>query len=324
MKKNRSMCFSVLHGSGVYYWNSSSDIENIQTGKKFRAMKINANVFTLPHFKLYIEMPPRIPDVEWPLDLVSIDESQSNECMESADIINSGTEKTTTYYAFLFDVPGIEKGKSLRTVVENKSGDQKDCYIKRAACGLVKVLSDLNEKGWYLSGIDLDHIYFSTDYGRIIMGFSTLYRFLNISDNYFEVNKYPMEFMEPALWIRKVFYPDVRTQNFCITATLFYLLVGRHPYNGHLVIIGGRQLQDVYFEWMRLPVFIFDPDDKSNSLGYFEEDRSYIETWGSLPEEIRNMFCRSLSKKCAERTGDDAPCNVEEWKLEFQKYGWGR
>lgn len=137
---------------------------------------------------------------------------------------------------------------------------------------------------------------------------------------------YPVEFAEPAVVQGRQEYFDYRSQNYSMAAMFFYLMFGRHAYDGKLM--DGymddteREHYEKFRDYHKMPVFIFDPEDDSNALGTFADEQAILDLWTEVPEKLKYLFLRALRQENAERTGKDNTPLPEEWLNCFELLGW--
>lgn len=117
-----------------------------------------------------------------------------------------------------------------------------------------------------------------------------------------------LEFLPPWLALDQPNQMDLVCEYYSIAAMLFRVMVGRMPYQGRLMdghgnmmnlqmdtdAIVHRRMFEVYLQH---PRFIFDPEEKENTIGLFENEKKYKERWRALPEAVQAMFQRVLSQK---------------------------
>lgn len=101
-------------------------------------------------------------------------------------------------------------------------------------------------------------------------------------------------FMAPEI-VRREAVPSTATDLYSLAVLLFYVLMVGHP------LVGRRELEfqpwDDHAESVlfgREPLFVFDPDDPSNSpLPDLHE--GVLTNWGLYPEQIRQLFTRAFT-----------------------------
>ena len=141
------------------------------------------------------------------------------------------------------------------------------------------------------------------------------------------VEKYPLDFADPSLIQGLIPAPDRQSQNYSFAALLFYLFFNRGPYDGGL--FAGYPDDTPYNHEtrlkyiLRLPIFIFDPDDDSNAPGFFAEDDEIITLWSECPEVLKSLFLKALPRVRAERREKNiARPEPLEWLAAFKSLGW--
>ena len=119
-------------------------------------------------------------------------------------------------------------------------------------------------------------------------------------------------FMAPEISRREV-YPNRDSDFFSIAVILFYMWSKGHPFEGKVFVEDFVKLG----EYMRNPVFVFHPTDKSNTAEtkdkYFA---SVIYWWNALPENLKALF-RKAFVNTLEIPKDRI--SVTQWITEFQK-----
>ena len=134
-----------------------------------------------------------------------------------------------------------------------------------------------------------------------------------------------MEFADPSVVCGQAPELSFRSQNFSLCALLFYLLMGRYAYDGSMLV--GYPDNDSYNHYVKfrdyhkIPVFIFDPADRSNAIGTFEEERRTITLWEEAPEELRGWFLHALCRPPSAANPAESPA-PENWLALFRHLGW--
>jgi hypothetical protein len=147
-----------------------------------------------------------------------------------------------------------------------------------------------------------------TDYGEIIFDYSHLIvrdkeQYPGAPNYFMDPGEYLLDFAMPSVVEGRLVRPCRQVQNYCLTAMLFYLLIGKLPYDGPLMMgfpdtnpIEHMHKFEVYH---KNPVFIFDLADTSNQLGAFAADEKFIDAWEELPIQIQEVFRETLRKENA-------------------------
>jgi serine/threonine protein kinase len=101
-------------------------------------------------------------------------------------------------------------------------------------------------------------------------------------------------YMAPEI-VAKGAKPDIKTDRFSLSVVLFLLWVRNHPLEGKAacpVCMDAKHEKQIYGE---NPVFIFDPDDKSN-IPVQGLHKGAIANWPQLPVYLREEFSKAFSK----------------------------
>jgi len=101
-------------------------------------------------------------------------------------------------------------------------------------------------------------------------------------------------YMAPEI-VAKGAKPDIKTDRFSLSVVLFLLWVRNHPLEGKAacpVCMDAKHEKKIYGEE---PVFIFDPDDKSN-IPVQGLHKGAIANWPFLPGYLQDEFIKAFSK----------------------------
>lgn len=119
-------------------------------------------------------------------------------------------------------------------------------------------------------------------------------------------------FMAPEI-SRKEVYPNEESDFFSIAVILFYIWSKGHPFEGKAFVEDFLDLK----EYMKNPVFIFHPTDKSNSAETDEGDfEDVVYWWNALPEMMKKLFTKAFVDKLEERRNR---ISVTQWIARFQE-----
>lgn len=101
------------------------------------------------------------------------------------------------------------------------------------------------------------------------------------------------DFMAPEIVLRKSM-PTIRTDLHSLAVLIFLLLVGAHPLVG---VRGARRDAEANLMLFGTnPLFIFDPNNRSNAPLRGEDGKSGAEcVWECLPDHMREVFCAAFS-----------------------------
>ena len=203
---------------------------------------------------------------------------------------------------------------------EVKKISWKEPRIRELLFRIPEAFRKLNEAGYLNMDFDFSHLYIRDD-KSIMFEYTNLMMPLKATPAQGREalcrGEYPYEFAEPALVQGTLKLPDLDMQNYSLTAMLFYLMIGRMPYDGPL-LLGLTDNNEVEHEhryevYHKTPVFIFDPQDSSNHLGEFAADQKVIDLWEELPEQIRELFTQTLTQQNALRKREVSNPSPAQW-----------
>ncbi|MDR2476787.1 MAG: serine/threonine-protein kinase [Treponema sp.] len=109
-------------------------------------------------------------------------------------------------------------------------------------------------------------------------------------------------YMAPEI-VAKHANPDIHTDRFSLAVVLFLLWTHNHPLEGKAacpVCMDAKHERTIYGE---NPVFIFDPEDKSN-IPVQGLHKGAISNWPQLPEYLREEFTKAFSKDLLSNPGN--------------------
>lgn len=349
---SEDLLYSCIYGSGIYQATGqmvqdsfdgdngevhlSPLLHNIITGEDFYMKRINCTHQMREKYKDRIMRPPSRNHILWPSDLVNLEEKRI-ECslyvmQEYTDTLSKeGMKGGNCGLLFPYDgyphmINGIQRLNQIRTI------SWKNNEIRRIAYQIIKAIEDINRCGYVYEDIHLSRIFFM-DNDEVYFNFSSLAFAMadifsedaNISCAIHE-NEYPIEFADPAVYRGLHKNLDFQSQNYSLAALLFYLFMGQFPYDGRLLtgyVDDSIQHHYVKFrDYLKMPVFIFDPDDKQNALGAFAEEETVIELWDELPEQMKDVFISTLRRSNAERTDFVDNPTPSMWLDYFKSVGW--
>ncbi len=331
--KKSDLYYSVLYGSGLYSLTSGkvTDPINGEESVNFSNVLFSESFFSrslgrelgkeeLEHYKRLVLSPPDIKNMLWPSDIVELGKKQIIDGVEKLDNIYAydiAREKISERdYIFLFKNKNYPQTISLEEqldLLEQRYGgglsdrskwqNYRNTEILSLAKGLVEKIDKLNRDGYlYLdfhpSRIRVAKSEIYLDFTNLIYDMEDIYNSRVYRPEY---EKLPIEYTEPELYKGQKKGIDFSTQNYSLASVLFYLLVGRHAYDG---LLRAADIDDssynhyIKFEKMtNNPIFIFDDKDKANHPGHEAKDEALLERWNTYPEAMRNMFTMTLARK---------------------------
>lgn len=209
----------------------------------------------------------------------------------------------------------------------------KNPEVKKMAIEIVKTIRDLNQQGYLYFDMHLSRFFFKEN-GEVYLDFSQLITLNQIQWNSFDIKSdylaqqlFPVEFAEPAIINQVGSNPDYQTQNYSLTALLFYLFFNHYAYDGRM--LEGKADNTVSNHYIRFQLyhkitkFIFDDEDEENKLSTFDYNEAVIQLWKEFPEQLKEKFKRTLKNKNAMREISNIYSPTpDEWLADFQEVGW--
>ncbi len=281
--------------------------------------------------------PPRTERILWPVDLIELPSQRRDACTlfvdhdYSAERLSLGRRRGD--YAVVLPVPSfgrLESGASRLARLSPRSW--KNPEVQSLAVQLADLLDRLNQDGYTYHDFHLSRMFF-VDKDRLYLDYSNLIcscnHLLEGADAFLRLprgHNYPVEFGDPAVVRELIPAVDMQSQHYSLCAFLFYLFFGRYPYDGSLLsgyLDDSPYNHDIKFrDYHRMPVFIFDPENRCNAIGAFEEDQEVLALWRDCPENLKELFVETLRRENAERTVpvDNPPPG--EWLSRFYQLGW--
>ena len=314
-------------------------LRNWQTGETFFLRRVNLENRWVKnaYFRRILE-PPRTERIFWPVDLLPLPDELRAECTLFVDHeyvpIHTPPEQRKGEYAVALPMPKDKKRTSGTERLARLKKNWKDEKTRNVAVQLTEAVADVNREGYLYHDFHPSRICFG-DKERLFLDYSNLAcsygERIEEADAFLrkpEKNTYPLEFAAPGIIQGQNATLSFRSQNYSLCAFLFYLLIGRYAYDGALLAgypDDNPYNHDVKFrDYHKLPIFIFDPDNTSNAVGAFEEDKAVVRLWEECPEELRGWFVHTL---CLRPNGleeaTDYP-TAENWLALFRRLGWSK
>ena len=348
------LCYSSIYGRGVYRvteqnvqdpvycgrenTGTSPLLENIITGEVFYMRLVTCNHNSMLRYKDRILNPPDRSRILWPVDLVTLSEEQKRPCSLYAANIYSASSSAANpncSRAVLFPFGDYPARVDLDTRLSRvKDKTWRNPAVRKMAYQIITAIGRINSYGYVYNDFHSSRLLFD-DSDDLFLDFSTQIHCrgeLDSSDGKvrtmcaIKAGEYPLEFAEPAAVQGKIGHFDLRSQNYSLTALLFYLLFNRYAYDGRLLTdyIDDSVLHHYskFKAYHLLPVFIFDPNDMQNALGAFDDELAIIELWNECPENIRKMFEEALKQENALRTVMHNTPTPQDWIIAFKKANW--
>ena len=180
--------------------------------------------------------------------------------------------------------------KSIVDMMKRKAEPSFYCLCK-AAFNLTKGYQMLHSKGYSYRDISFGNVFFNPDNGEVLICDND-----NVSVNGRDDSSVygTPRFMAPEIVAGKA-KPSRNTDLFSLSVLLFYMFMLNHPLEGKLEAeIKCMDIHAMNKLYGSSPLFIYDPDDKSNRplAGY--QDNALV-FWDLYPQYLKDLFINSFT-----------------------------
>ena len=331
-----SYLYSKLSGFNIYDVDLDSvnvdvpfPVKDIRAdvGNGYVASVINCHKIPLPlgkaaWFANMIRNPVQQDLFEWPLDVVEVD-------------------KDGSFYTCLVLKKNEYLGmKPIRELLYQPSMseilDWRDPFILTVCKNIVSAMETLHSHGYIYNDFNIDNILYDPGTGKVLFKFNDSIRINGCRTKFDEVEREDIspEFAPPYIYDNDKYdrYLSFESDNYQLASILFRLMIGKLPYAGMDLMNYGVVIDpffDVdenahahYFEhYHEYPHFIFDENDKTNSLSHTSASELPKERWKKLPDRVRQMFSGVLCQKTAEDLSAGHVPTAQEWLNALSKLG---
>lgn len=161
----------------------------------------------------------------------------------------------------------------------------------RAAFNLTRGYQNLHSMGYSYRDISFGNLFFNPDTGDVLICDND-----NVSVNSQDDSAVygTPRFMAPEIVLGTA-KPSRNTDLYSLAVLLFYMFMLNHPLEGKLEAdIKCMDIHAMNLLYGKRPIFIFDPDDKSNRpvKGYHDNAIIY---WDIYPQSLRDLFTESFT-----------------------------
>ncbi len=312
-------------------------LENILTREIFYMKQAGLSDEQYERQKRNISGPPSMGNILWPIDMIDLDNKAIDCSLKLANRYTDSDKEEKTYshsVGILFkyeDRSELINAKARLKQIRELSW--KNPVVLKIVKNIVQNIESLNRCGYVYEDIHFSRMYFNKedelflDYSGIVLYMADIFSKNAKKMCEYQENEYPIEFADPSIYRGLKGNLDFQAQNFSLAALLFYLMLGRYPYDGAL--LDGHNDNSImnhyvkFRDYIKAPVFIFDPNDKQNALGSFAEEIDIIKLWEDLPSDLQNMFSIIFVQSNAERKNIIDNPTPSMWLNAFLKLGWG-
>lgn len=312
--------YSLISGYGVYERQSGEtevpglgvcgQMQHVDTGELFYAVVQEPSEAFCRRMIDTIER--RIPDSQWifPCDLA---ENAAGEC------------------ALLFSANVYPQCPAVLDIAEGHRGFD-DPLVLQTAFWLLDRFSALWDSGFLTADFDLSDYTYDPARNMGSIAFSA-FTAVRLSDRGEKMPAYTIRSVSRIAQNRGLCDPygfseqhdryqfDSDSFLISVAATLFYLLIGRMPYDGALqdddrydMVMNPARFWGHCYPYR--PYFIMDKADGArNRIGEYPEELEQIARFARLSPELKEMFCRSLRHDSVMRITSNEWYTPGEWKL---------
>ena len=287
--------FSCLSGHNIYIQSkyNSACMVHLDSNTEVTIRHINNMDASAAKSKwrFFIENPIDIKNIIWPFDIVELPNGDAG---------------------LVFRARAFPKLVPIKTLMYNSSllGWTKP-DIKEIVTNLLYTFDNLHKGGYTYHIFDMDKIFYNAQSKDVLFDFSagiSISPKSEFADSYIDKQCVALEFLPPWKDFSSRDSLSLFDDYYSISALLFRLLIGRMPYQGRLMD-GHGDLMDhmrdideddhirMIEHYHSHPVFIFDRNDKSNSIGLYTHEERIVELWADLPEKIKDMFADVFSSE---------------------------
>lgn len=257
----------------------------------------------------------------WPLDMIDIPENEEHR------------------YYLIFNLKAYPEYERLSRISRNKQylglENPNICEVVR---NYIDAFIELHNSSFMYVGFDDDNILINSKNKSLLFPFI---EYMSGDINkilYLKVKNHFSEVIDPYAYLNRTidgkqiendaYLYDFNSEMYAFTSILFRLLVGLYPYEGMLMAGNVNNYEsDNNYSWItkyvESTIFIFDPEDKSNSIDVFNEYKINVKRWNSLPDEIKNMFIKVFNRSNVLRENSSVEYySPSEWKTVLEKFDY--
>ncbi len=183
--------------------------------------------------------------------------------------------------------------KNYRSIVDlmKRKAEPSFYTLCKAAFNLTKGYQKLHAMGYSYRDISFGNLFFDPDTGNVLICDND-----NVSVNGKDDSSVygTPRFMAPEIVLGKA-KPSRNTDLFSLAVLLFYMFMMNHPLEGKLEAeIKCMDIHAMNKLYGTNPVFIFDPDNKSNRPVRGYQDNALI-YWDLYPENLKSLFTQAFT-----------------------------
>lgn len=245
----------------------------------------------LEKWRFFIEQPVDIRHIIWPVDFVQLDEQHTGLVFPCR-----------TY-------PGMEPIRTL--LYDSDLLDWRHSDIQAVIANLLEIFSYLHDGGYAYHAFDINRIFYKKKTCEVLMDFSLAMsksQDPSARNLFIDSESVKIEFLPPWVEPGNTEAMTLNDDLYSLAALLFRLMIGRMPYQGRLMDGHGDIMdlirdtdpeihQQMFLYYHTIPLFVFDRNDTTNSLGLYTHEEIFIERWNALPASVRSVFEHTFSSE---------------------------
>ena len=248
------------------------------------------------------------------------------------DLMFKSTDVPQCYLVYEFSSTLNYKSVSDLSINHNFLGLENK-HIQCIALKFINAYLNIEKNNYMFFGLDDNRIYVNTENDSILIPIKEEIAIDRNSEIYFTPEDYISEVIDPYAYINRninrgnadIYKYDVFSERYAFLSVLFKLLMGLYPYEGPFMDeyeynLESNENQDWIFRYLQNPVFIFDMNDKSNSIESYNKNAIHRNRWNSLSEKLKTMFTDSLVQDNVLRKKTVVAYSAEEWYSELESF----
>lgn len=285
-------------------------IKHINTGEEFYCVKIsNMGYNQTPEIWKRIIFRPANNSFFWPIDIID---------MISED---NGDREYYLVYPFRF-VPEV---KPLAELVKTEGFlGVEQSSTRLIIKNFLEAFITFYECSYLYNVWDESHLFINTKDNSILISFNDAMTVNERNAVCIDSKVFFSEYTDPYAYANGSLY-DEKSECFAVASILFFLLIGRYPYEGSLMDGVPKDSESEIEYWKKNylshPIFIFDTNDKRNAIGDFSDEKIFLNRWQSLSDELKEMFAAFFCESNIMRTTENSVSySLFDWKKAIDNY----
>lgn len=319
---------SLLSGYNTYF--DTEDFTETLTGE--RAMVLQHTRTKELYYAVSISTPANLLKNEWFIDKWRklIEYPCNDNLLWPVDFIRKDIGSPQSFLVYEF-CPKFQYD-SIATLSKKKDFlGIENPHIRTIALEFASVFESIEEKNYLLFGIDDDELFVNSNNYSLMIPINEEISIDKNSEIPFTEDDYFSEVIDPYHYANRrkntqgkdVYVYDSISENYAFVSILFRLLIGLYPYEGPVLDeyeynLSSSENKDWIFKYIQNPVFIFDSEDKSNSIEMYNKNQIHRKRWSQLSGKLREMFTTSLVQDNVMRVSNIS-YSPTQWRLAVEE-----